>query len=199
MTYAPVLTVVTTLLLSSCTARAQEADLERSEPQAKRTFSYSRNPSNVVLFVHAFGSMKGAEASISIHGDGRVLVTHRPGRNLEEVTREMRLDQGEVEQALREMIDLGIADWDTTRIEAEQARESGGRIVGVADGEIVHVALSLEEYKNGTWETRDLEKNIRVTSPDLHSLRFPTIEEFQGVARARQLLWKLQKDAGLGR
>lgn len=147
------------------------------------SYSYSHDPSAVLLFVQVFAPQVGSSRSFTLYGDGRVELLVRPAGQQSDSHSEFRLSPEEIDRLLQGAVDCGLAEWDATRIEAEQLKANDGREFLVVDGAVVHVSLALETFRRGDWMVRDLRKSIRVRSPRDMAERFPGIKEYEGIAR----------------
>lgn len=166
---------------------------------ANVSYSYSHDPSAVILFVQVFAPQVGSSRSLTLFGDGRLELLVRPGSQEGDSRSEIRLSLEEVDQLLRGAVDSGLAEWDATRIEAEQLKASNGRRFLVVDGTAVHVSLALESFCRGDRTVRDVRKSIRVRSPRDMAERFPGIEEYEGIARLVDYLYAALSRASEGK
>lgn len=153
------------------------------------TFSYSNAPSDVVLFVQSSVPSVGSTTSITLYGDGRLELHRKRWRTGEDRRTSRYLQPHEMRDLLDKVVGYGLAEWDATRIAAEQMKQTGG-FAGSVDGTTVTVMLSLTEYGRGSWSTTNLRKTIEYANPDTAAESYPSIRELQGLT----FLWRYLRD-----
>lgn len=153
-------------------------------------FTYSKSPSDLILFVQAAAPSVGNVASMSIYGDGRLELRRKRWRSGEDKRWVVRLSTEEVDALMTKAVESGLADWDGTRIATEQKKLAGG-IPGSVDGTTVTVVLALEHYESGGRSTDDLRKTIEYANPDSAADSFPSIRELRGLTD----LWRYLQQA----
>lgn len=169
-------------LPGSRSAASVEQQAGRDQPPREDvSFSYSRNPSSVVLFVHVVVSDTGASHSMTLFGDGRLEAESRPRSLKPDRLRVRRLSEEETQGLLLKAAESRLAEWDDNRIESLKLRRTGGAVFDVEGGTTVRVTLALESFRRANWEEKKLQKEIVVRSPHVLAERFPDVVEFQGI------------------
>lgn len=144
---------------------------------ATPTFVVSSDAAVAVLSVEANAPSSGNSLSMTLFGDGQLEFHRKRWRQPEEKYWRLQLSPSETEDLLRLAIDAGLAEWDESRIAASMREATGGRVPRSVDGTTVTVSLALAEYKNGSFQARDLKKTIRYANPDRAAEAFPGIKE----------------------
>jgi hypothetical protein len=154
------------------------------------SFTYSKSPSDLILFVQAAAPSAGNVTSMSLYGDGRLELRLKRWRSGEDKRWDARLTADEVEALMTKAVESGLAEWDRARIAAEQKKLASG-IPGSFDGTTVTVVLYLEHYLSGGRSTDNLRKTIEYANPDSAAESFPAIGELRGLTD----LWRYLQQA----
>lgn len=148
-----------------------------------RRFTYDKEPFKVVLFVCSLRSDQMLN-SMTVYGNGRVELRTEGDQDLSEHY-ELLLNHEETEALLRLAVNHGLAEYDSDRIR-EQQRSNRGPIPQTDGPGVTTVLLSLASYENFPLHFQEVEKIIRLVTPELTSEPITGIPEIRGVAELRR-------------
>jgi hypothetical protein len=138
---------------------------------AQTQFSYSRDPSSVVVrYVRTPGELEasGSSTVVTVYGNGRVIVefpsfSPRPGPH------ETSLSTEELDSMLADLVTAGVMELDTAALQEEPAAtasQSGQYSIGTirtytADADVVQFVINLDSYtRPGGATAENVEKRI---------------------------------------
>lgn len=145
------------------------------------TFSYSRDPKAVVLFVGSTVRQIDQTTSVMVFGDGRVEVDRREWGQHERS--EYMMTRTELEELLNLVVSYGLAEFDETRVLMEQKRSTGQISTSIEDGEAINVTLALTRFERGDWVEKNLRRTFSVDAPEVAVELYPAIREYEGVRK----------------
>ena len=150
---------------------------------AEARFESSTDATKMLLHVRYFGGLGASFQSLSLYGDGRlVLKRGRKNKVEQEHTDYLNSDEGQV--LVRMAVDAGLAEWDGTAFLAKCLEANAGRPVTVpSDAMRAVVLLSLDNYSRGTYTRGPLEQKIDLAGPKFLARHFPDLSEADGVSK----------------
>lgn len=162
--------------LSAC-GEVTASPVELSEAE----FSFSTDPTEVVLSVHYGGGLSRSFREMKLYGDGRLELSRGHGPSLLE-QRELVLEFEQARALLQAAVTHGLAEWDEDRIRARQMELTGGRTFNApTDHPTATILVSLESYERGALEVADLDRTIRCYAPYFVDQHYPKIVEIRGI------------------
>ena len=175
------------------------AELLAESPFTQATFNYSTQPDKMLVFVSFVpGYGPRTQLSVGLFGDGRLVFKEiKAGKTIEET---VQLTDGDLESILRLVVNFGLAEWDMTRVRAQQLEKNNGNIYGGISSDSTHttVLISLENYRRGTLALDHLEAVVRFQGPFQANELYPPILEIRGIVELSRLTRSLKgKDKDL--
>ncbi len=155
------------------------------------SFTFSADPSKVVLSTNSVSGFRRRVTSMVLYGDGRVEIRVEIGGEEKERYEEF-LVFAEVEALLRETVSHGLAEYDSTSVRARQYRQRWGRpYSGVEDGSRMAVSLLLETYTRDAYARNGLTRSIQFDTPRIAARAVPEITEIRGLAKLQAGLFSM--------
>lgn len=177
------------LLLAAVTILAEDAG---------KRFTFSREPNRAVLLVAIATPQEAVARSMTLYGDGRLLLLHYgAGRQLME-EHVLQLETAEIEALLRIAADHDIPDYDAKVYITRQnlGCKSGGE-AGHLEGnrDIIHVNVALDSYTSYDKTRENIFVRLRVDGPRSTIAACPR-PEYRGIRRLIEQLHAYWKKAG---
>lgn len=160
-------------------------------------FTYSRDPDEVALFVAVMVPQTALYRSMSLYGDGRLLLA-RMASDMSIVERhELQLTIEHVETLIGLAAGAKLPEFDLDSIAARVAREQGELDLPVgADYATTIVNIALEYYSNGDVSMNDVDKRIEVRASSAAAAMNPNVSEFQAIEELKQRFYEFWDSAG---
>lgn len=186
-----ILIAAVALLPVACLAEAVEESILAESEYTEATFDYSREPQKTILFFASSG-LRGGLRTIELRGDGRLVFRTLYGDEVAE-EKSVDLSEDQVLRVLRQVVDYGLVEWDTTRIQARQLEKNDGRLFTAIpeDAPRDTILISLESYERGEYRAEKLERKIRFRGASAANRLYPPILEIKGISEVKRTLRQL--------
>lgn len=186
--------LVASLALSSGT---EAKPLESAGDPGDVEFTASTDSQRAVLFVGVMSPQTGMNRSMTLYGDGRLVIAQLgPSRQVIK-EKALQLPTDESHELLEIAVNHRLAEYDEADI---RARELRGKTTpgseGALDATTTIARISLDSYSRDGHATENLEKEIQVYGLKQAALSFPDITEYQGLKALQDRLYNYWSSVG---
>lgn len=185
--HAVVITAVLALALGATTPARPKSIQYTASADARRA----------VLFLAVMSPQTAINRSMTLYGDGRLVLAELGAERQVLREKEFRLSDEESRELLELALDHNLAEYDETDVRARQLR---GKVTpgaeGVIDAATTILRIALDSYSCDGRIVEDLEKEIHVSGVKSAAQRFPDILEFQGLKALQGRLYHYWDAAG---
>ena len=171
--------------------------LEPGSNQGTVEFVASTDAHRAVLFVAVMSPQTGVNRSMTLYGDGRLVLAELVTSRKVIREREFQLTLEESRDLVELAIDHRLAEYDETDVRARELRgKTTTGAEGVLDATTTILRIALDSYSREGHVAEDLEKEIQVYAVKQAARNFPDIIEFQGLKALQDRLYQYWRSTG---
>jgi len=176
---------------------ASAAALENRPPESASVV-FSDDSETVVLFIQMNAATARDVRSLSVFGDGRVVLSRGPDGESPIDTKETRLARAEVEDLLELCIVGRLASYDPMSLNARRRTALGGRPFSAPDGApTLAVMFQVENARLGDTDLGRVRGSVTEFAVDLGAETFPGFPEYRSLAALQSYLLESFRREGM--
>ena len=187
------------LLIAStgATASPPAMPLEAGGRQAAVDYVASTEAQRAVLFVAVMSPQTGMNRSMTLYGDGRLVLAELSASREVIKERDLQLTAAESRDLLDLAINHRLAEYDETDVRARELRgKTTSGAEGVFDAATTIARIALDSYSRDGHVAENLEKEIQVYGVKQAARSFPDIIEYQGLKALQDRLYEFWSSVG---
>lgn len=187
---------ISAFIVTNCSAESAATSEQASSSRfSSASFEYSASSEEPVLQVTLIATYGPRERPVTeVYGDGTFVFKTVVGTTVVK-EQQGQISPDQIQKVLRLAVDHGLAEWDLTRVHAQQIEKNNGKLYPIpADSSKTRVEIRLQDYERGTVRKSPLRVDFEFHGADQAHRRFPPILEIEGIIAIQQYLYQLQQD-----